>query len=91
MGRACHDVMSAHVTAEVIGNFMYAYYFVPVILVFWWVVNLTRAFCDPRPRSYQIMSAAQHLALINTIRTDEFARELLIKDIILIEYNTLKK
>jgi hypothetical protein len=39
----------------------------------------------------QIMSAAQHLALINTIRIDEFARELLIKDIILIEYNTLKK
>ena len=33
-----------------------------------WVVNLSRAFCDPRPRSYQIMSAAQHLALINTIR-----------------------
>ena len=33
-----------------------------------WVVNLSRAFCDPGPRSYQIMSAAQHLALINTIR-----------------------
>jgi hypothetical protein len=32
------------------------------------VVNLSWAFCDPRPRSYQIMSAAQHLALINTIR-----------------------
>ena len=32
------------------------------------VVNLSRAFCDPRPRSYQTMSAAQHLALINTIR-----------------------
>jgi hypothetical protein len=27
-----------------------------------------KAFCDPRPRSYQIMSAAQRLALINTIR-----------------------
>ena len=53
------------------------------------VVNLTRAFCDPRPRSYQIMSAAQHLALINTIRIDEFARELLIKDIILIEYRII--
>jgi hypothetical protein len=52
------------------------------------VVNLSRAFCDPRPRSYQIMSAAPHLALIQF----EFARELLIsKDIILIEYNTLKK
>jgi hypothetical protein len=32
------------------------------------VGNLSRAFCDPRPRSNQIMSAAQHLALINTIR-----------------------
>jgi hypothetical protein len=31
------------------------------------VVNLSRAFCDPRPRSNQMMSAAQHLALINTI------------------------
>jgi hypothetical protein len=33
------------------------------------------------------MSAAQHLASIQF----EFACELLIKDIILIEYNTLKK
>jgi hypothetical protein len=31
------------------------------------VVNLSRAFCDP-VRDHQIMSAAQHLALINTIR-----------------------
>jgi hypothetical protein len=31
------------------------------------VVNLSRASCDPRPRSNQMMSAAQHLALINTI------------------------
>ena len=31
------------------------------------VVKLSRAFCDPRRQSNQIMSAAQHLALINTI------------------------
>ena len=30
-------------------------------------VNLSRAFCDRRPRSNQMMSAARHLALINTI------------------------
>ena len=31
-------------------------------------VNLSRAFCDPGPRSNQMMSAARHLALINTIK-----------------------
>ena len=31
------------------------------------VINLSRAFCDPRPRSNQIMSAAQNSAF-NTIR-----------------------
>ena len=32
------------------------------------IINLSRAFCDPGPRSNQIMSAAQHLALKNTIQ-----------------------
>jgi hypothetical protein len=35
------------------------------------------------------MSAAQHLALIKKLIQFEFARELLIKDIILIEYNII--